>query len=181
MADYEAAAFESVEQLKERHMSELAEMSQQIAEQSQSRAHWSRELLELRRQERIFFSVKEYDRAEQIKLKADRLEARERESTNVHVTNELVKHERLLRKRQQLALGTLLKRIQRDREEQLKHRFEDAQRLMKRNQNLVRDMLKKQMQEQRKTTQFLKYALGKREVKSDVEIMHQLKTKSYQP
>jgi hypothetical protein len=52
---------------------------------------------------------------------------------------------------------------------------------MKRNQNLVRDMLKKQMQEQRKTGQFLKYALGKREVKSDVEIMHHLKTKAYQP
>lgn len=42
-------------------------------------------------------------------------------------------------------------------------------------------MLKKQMQEQRKTGQFLKYALGKREVKSDVEIMHNLKTKAYQP
>ena len=49
----------------------------------------------------------------------------------------------------------------------MKHRFEDAQRLMKRNANLVRDMLKKQNQEQRKTGQFLKYALGKREIKSD--------------
>ena len=129
----------------------------------------------------MFFSVKEYERAEQTRQRAERLEARERESSSVHVTNELVKHERLLRKRQQLALGTLLKRIQRDREEQLKHRFEDAQRLMKRNQNLVRDMLKKQMQEQRKTGQFLKYALGKREVKTDVEIMHNLRTKAYQP
>ena len=46
-----------------------------------------------------------------------------------------------------MALATLLKRIQRDREEQLKHRFEDAQRLMKRNSNLLKDMLKKQSQE----------------------------------
>ena len=49
MADYEAAAFESVEQLKERHMSELAEMSRMIAEQTQARTHWSKELLDLRR------------------------------------------------------------------------------------------------------------------------------------
>jgi hypothetical protein len=42
-----------------------------------------------------------------------------------------------------MALASLLKRIQRDREEQLKHRFEDSQRLMKRNANLVSDMLKK--------------------------------------
>ena len=66
-----------------------------------------------------------------------------------------------------MGLSTLLKRIQRDREEQLKHRFEDAQRLMKRNSNLLKDMLKKQNQEQRKTGQFLRYALGTREIKSD--------------
>jgi hypothetical protein len=92
-----------------------------------------------------------------------------------------LKQERNLRKRQQMALATLLKRIQRDREEQLKHRFEDAQRLMKRNSNLLKDMLKKQSQEQRKTSQFLKYALGKREVKTDEEIMQNLRMKVYQP
>ena len=42
-------------------------------------------------------------------------------------------------------------------------------------------MLKKQIQEQRKTREFLKYALGKREVKTDEEIMQNLKMKVYQP
>jgi hypothetical protein len=52
---------------------------------------------------------------------------------------------------------------------------------MKRNANLLNDVLKKQGQEQRKTSQFLRYALGKREVKSDQEIMSNLEKKSYQP
>lgn len=42
-------------------------------------------------------------------------------------------------------------------------------------------MLKKQNQEQRKTGQFLKYALGKREIKTDQEIMTGLKQRAYQP
>lgn len=42
------------------------------------------------------------------------------------LTEMIAKNERLLRQRQQLALATLLKRIQRDREEQLKHKEEDT-------------------------------------------------------
>jgi hypothetical protein len=107
--------------------------------------------MELRRQEKIYFSVKDYERAEAYRVKADQLESAERMSNEQQIQEELLKQERAIRKRQQMALGTLLKRIQRDREEQLKHRFEDAQRLMKRNANLLKDMLKKQSQEQRKT------------------------------
>ncbi len=72
------------------------------------------------------------------------MQQREMADNESQVQDELVRQERALRKRQQMALATLLKRIQRDREEQLKHRFEDAQRLMKRNANLLKDMLKKQ-------------------------------------
>jgi len=50
----------------------------------------------------------------------------------------------VLRQKQQLALATLLKRIQRDREEQMKHRAEDSKRLLQRNTNLLKDMLSKQ-------------------------------------
>ena len=52
---------------------------------------------------------------------------------------------------------------------------------MKRNGNLLKDMLKKQNQEQRKAGVFLRYALGKREVKSGEEIMLDLRNKAYQP
>ena len=42
-------------------------------------------------------------------------------------------------------------------------------------------MLAKQTQEQRKTTSFLKFALGKREIKTDEEIVNEIKNKAYQP
>jgi hypothetical protein len=77
----------------------------------QSRTHWSKELRDLRRQEKVFFSVKDYERAEQLRIRGDKLEARERETISTVPSAEIVKRERLLRKRQQLALGTLLKRI----------------------------------------------------------------------
>lgn len=77
MADYEAAAFESVEQLKERHVAELQELSERIVSDTTLRARWSRELLELRRQEKIYFSVKDYEKAESTRVRADTLQARE--------------------------------------------------------------------------------------------------------
>jgi hypothetical protein len=46
------------------------------------------------------------------------------------------KKEAKLRHSQQLALAALLKRIQRDRNEQLKHRQQDSQRLIQRNKNI---------------------------------------------
>jgi hypothetical protein len=63
-----------------------------------------------------------------------------------------------------------LRRIQRDREEQVKHRQKDSTRLIQRNKNLLNDILEKQATEQRRTENFLKYALGKREEKTESEI-----------
>ena len=63
----------------------------------------------------------------------------------------------------------------------MKHRQEDSQRLLQRNTNLLKDMMNKQNQEQRRTTQFLKFALGKRETRSDEEIKDQMKNSSYLP
>ena len=80
-----------------------------------------------------------------------------------------------------MALATLLKRIQRDREEQLKHKEEDTSKIMLRNSNLVRDIQLKQTAEERKTSQFLKFALGKREIKTEEEIKQQIKTSGYNP
>ena len=61
-----------------------------------------------------------------------------------------------------MALAALLKRIQRDRNEQLKHRQIDSQRLIQRNKNLLLDLLNKQNMETRRTNQFLRFALGVR-------------------
>lgn len=58
MADYEAAAFESVERLKEKHMQELASLSQKVYNETQTKVNWSKQLMDMRAQEKIFFSVR---------------------------------------------------------------------------------------------------------------------------
>jgi hypothetical protein len=63
----------------------------------------------------------------------------------------IAKQEERLRAKQQMALAALLKRIQRDRNEQLKHRQIDSQRLIQRNKNLLLDLLNKQNMETRRT------------------------------
>merc|ERR1712217_671754 len=54
------------------------------------------------------------------------------------------RQEQRLRQQQQKALAALLKRIQRDRGEQIRHRQTDSQRLIQRNKNLKVDLAKKQ-------------------------------------
>lgn len=78
-------------------------------------------------------------------------------------------------------MQTLLRRIQRDREEQVKHRQKDSTRLIQRNKNLLNDILEKQATEQRRTENFLKYALGKREEKTEDQIKKDIKQSSYDP
>lgn len=70
------------------------------------------------------------------------------------------KKEAKLRHQQQLALAALLKRIQRDRNEQLKHRQQDSQRLIQRNKNILNDLLNKQNAETKRTLENLKQTLG---------------------
>lgn len=72
------------------------------------------------------------------------------------------KEEQKLRQKQQAALNSLLKRIQRDRDEQLRHRAQDSQKLVQRNRNVLQDIIQKQQLEAKKTLDFLKYSLGKR-------------------
>lgn len=65
----------------------------------------------------------------------------------------------------------------------MKHRQVDSNRLIQRNKNLLNDILEKQATEQRRTDNFLKYALGKREEKTDEEIKDNMKdnTLKYDP
>ena len=66
--------------------------------------------------------IKQYDEAEALSLQADQLEQIEREKLDDQLLELLEKKEEMLRTKQQKALSALLKRIQRDRNEQLKHR-----------------------------------------------------------
>ena len=93
----------------------------------------------------------------------------------------LTKEETILRQKQQNQMQTLLRRIQRDREEQVKHRQVDSTRLIQRNKNLLNDILEKQSTEKRRTQNFLKYSLSKREEKTDEEIQEGLRASKYDP
>ena len=93
-------------------------------------------------------------------MKADLLEEFERNKLEAEMQAVLQKKEAKLRHTQQLALAALLKRIQRDRNEQLKHRQQDSQRLIQRNKNILNDLLNKQTSETKRTLDHLKQTLG---------------------
>jgi len=69
----------------------------------------------------MLVKLKRYEEAEKIKMKADLLEQFERNKIDADMQSIIEKKEAKLRHDQQLALGALLKRIQRDRNEQLMH------------------------------------------------------------
>lgn len=162
MSDYEATAYLSLEKLKEKHLMEIEQLREKIRKESKIKLKLSKELIEMRKKVRLLVSMKEYDEAEDVELKANALEAIEKEKMDEELEDIILKQEEKLRRKQQLALSALLKRIQRDRNEQLKHRQMDSQRLIQRNKNLLLDLLKKQNMEIRRTTQFLNFALGTR-------------------
>merc|ERR1719453_1270624 len=64
--------------------------------------------------------------------------------SNAVASEQMRKMEGRMRLQHQKALQALLKRIQRDRGEQIRHRQTDSQRLIQRNKNLKADLLKKQ-------------------------------------
>ncbi len=75
---------------------------------------------------------------------------------------QLEKDEERLKKRLAGQMNNLLKRIQRDRDEQLAHRKQDSQTLIQRNRNVLLDLLERHWVEHKRTSEFLKFALGNR-------------------
>eukprot|EP00347_Sterkiella_histriomuscorum_P009275 403341831 len=162
MSDYEAAAYKSLEKLKQKHDDEIVQLQIVMKEQNPVKYNLSKELMELRNFEKKHFALKEYDKAEHFKKQADRMEAEERSKCDQQAQDKIDREVTKLRGKQQSALNSLLKRIQRDRDEQLKHRAQDSQRLIQRNRNILQDVIARQQLEAKKTTEFLKYSLGKR-------------------
>lgn len=121
---------------------------------------FSKDLLELRDKEAKLVRMKRYEEAEKVKMKADLLEEFERNKLEADMHAVVQKKEAKVRHQQQLALAALLKRIQRDRNEQLKHRQQDSQRLIQRNKNILNDLLNKQNAETKRTLDNLKQTLG---------------------
>merc|ERR1719388_764765 len=133
----------SLERLKEQHAGEFANFQEKMRRQ-QKQCKYSRELLELRRKQQSLAKLGKYEEAFKVKDSADHLEQWEVARSASISSDSIRRQEQRLRQQQQKALAALLKRIQRDRGEQIRHRQTDSQRLIQRNKNLKADLAKKQ-------------------------------------
>ncbi len=122
MTEYEANAYLSIEKLKERQEEELELFRERMEREMNERYKQSRDVLDLRKREALLVKVRKYEDAEKIKEKADALDAKERKKFQEKMGANLRLKESRIRNQHQLALAALLKRIQRDRNEQLKNR-----------------------------------------------------------
>ena len=101
MADYEKTAFDLVEQLKQKQFSEIDEMRKFITEKFYNDHRWNKQIIELRKQEKIYFSIKDYVNAEKVKLICQSLEKKEVDDMQDHLQIKLTKEETILRQKQQ--------------------------------------------------------------------------------
>jgi len=143
MADYESTAYMSLERLKEQHAQEFTMFQEKLRSQTKP-CKFSRELLELRRKQEALAKLGKYEEAWRVKEAGDHLEEWELARSASLISDSARRQEQRLRQQQQKALAALLKRIQRDRGEQIRHRQTDSQRLIQRNKNLKVDLSKKQ-------------------------------------
>lgn len=160
MAEYENTAYTSLEKLKEKHMLEFQAFHEKVVKEAKSKMKPSKELLELRKKQQTLARQKQYEEADIVKRKADQLEEWEKNKNEALVQQIVEKQEKKLKKQQQQALAALLKRIQRDRNEQLKHRQMDSERLIQRNKNVKNDIVLKHSGEAKKTIEYIKRNLG---------------------
>ncbi len=95
MQNYELAATQSVQSLKEKHMREINEMIEQVySGMHPIKYTLSKELMNLRAQERLMFQVKQLERAEEYRRQGDEREAQERHKIEVDtVHNKIDKEE----------------------------------------------------------------------------------------
>lgn len=98
---------------------------------------------------------------------ADQLEIEEIQLHQERINDKVDREEAKLRKLQAKQLESLMKRIQRDRDEQLIHRQTDSRLIIQRNKNILADIIERQQIESKNTIIFLKYVLGRRAPKEE--------------
>ena len=156
LSEYESTAYQSLQKLKEKHLKEYQDFRQKALEDAQKKVKHSKELLELRQREQNLVKQRKYEEAQAVRKKADELTAWESAKNEAKVQKIIAKNEKQLRKQQEQALSVLLKRIQRDRMEQLKHREMDSQQLAMRNKNIMNNAINKQNDEAKRCVEELK-------------------------
>ena len=101
-----------------------------MKEELAGKMKFSKMLLEMRKKEQTLVKLRKYEEADGVKQKADQMETKERQKLEQDMQDQMGKRETKIRNLQQLALAALLKRIQRDRDEQIKQRQLDSQRYL---------------------------------------------------
>lgn len=74
MRDYEITAFELIEQLKEKQNTETVLEEENVTRNFVIRQSDSKNLMTMRKQEKIYFSVKDYDKAQAMRLMIEQQE-----------------------------------------------------------------------------------------------------------
>lgn len=156
ISDFEKHAKELEDAMKERHSLEMKQFHEQT-DFSQVRPKFSRDLLNLRRIQETLARQKEYAEAHKVKVKADNLEAWEREKLRMEHAQGSQTRETKMRQHHTAELAALKKRIQTTREELKKQRQTELERLLQRFQNVKAELEAQQHMERQRA---LKYAFA---------------------
>jgi hypothetical protein len=85
----------------------------------------------MRQKERALVRLKKYQEADKVKESADKVEGYERMAKQYEIEGTIDKKSENLRKLHQKSIDNLLKKIHKERSQQIKNRFEDTQRYQK--------------------------------------------------
>lgn len=164
MADYEQAAYNSLSQLNLEQEQELADLKRKIiSDYPIIGKPINKKIIDYKNKEKALTLNQQYDAADKIRRKREALEEADMEHFVKQDIQKLVaKEEVKLKIKHEIALTALMKRIQRDRNEQLLHRQVDSKRMIQRSKNLMQHIQKKHEMEMKKTKEFLHYSLGTR-------------------
>jgi len=164
MAEYEQAAYINLEQLNQEQQLAMLELRQNIVKDYPIIGKpTNKKIIDIQKKEMALTQMKKYDAAEKLKRKREALEAADIANFIEQDIQRLIKKEETkLKSKHEAGLTALLKRIQRDRNEQLLHRQIDSKRMIQRNKNLITNIQKKQEMECKKTHEFMQYSLGTR-------------------
>ena len=168
--EYEDAAQKSIKKVHKEQIKEVKEFKKIMNKDPTFKVVLSQDLIMLRNKIDKLISIGNYGEANNLKEKADQLEKVEYTKAAIESEMEVDKDLQKLILVHEKTIHAMLRRIERDRREQTKHRQEDTNRLLQRNKNLIRDINNRQNQEKRKTKQFLTWAL------SDIHTFHNLKS-----
>jgi hypothetical protein len=158
MAEFEQKSADLLQAMRERHQAEINEYLRQLQQEPLKRPKFSKELLNLRRIQQTLAKQKQYAEAHKVKLKADNLEAFEREKMrNQHQVRMQTLAEKFKAK-QQGEQEALEKRVESGREEQKKQRQMDLERLLQRYQNVKTELESQQNIERMRSDKFSRFA-----------------------